>query len=70
MFDVNSSESQTYSNFYHCQANIPTFSPYYVPPTASVQTCNPMKLTTPSRTFRFSIDFVLIYPKKYHAELT
>ena len=47
MFYFNISESQTYSKYYHCQANIPILSPSYVPPSTSVQTCKPMWLTVP-----------------------
>ena len=47
MFYFNISESQTYSKCYHCQANSPTLSPCYIPPTGSVQTCKPMWLATP-----------------------
>ena len=41
IFYFNISESQTYSKYYHCQANTPIFSPCYVPPNASVHTCKP-----------------------------
>ena len=47
IFYFNISESQTYSKYYHCQANISNFSPRYIPPSASVQTCKLMQLTTP-----------------------
>ena len=37
IFYSNISESQTYSKYYHCQANIPILSLCYIP-SASVQT--------------------------------
>ena len=37
IFYVSFSESQIYSNYYHCQENIPNLSPR-----ASTQTCKPM----------------------------
>ena len=42
IFYFNISESQTCSKYYHCQANSPNLSPWYIPPSASVQTCDPM----------------------------
>ena len=42
IFYFNIFESQTYSKYYHCQANISNFSPWYIPPSARVQTCKRM----------------------------
>ena len=42
IFYFNIPESQTYSKYYHCQANIPNLFPWYIPPSASVQTFKPM----------------------------
>ena len=38
IFYFNISESQTYSKYYHCQANILILSAWYIPPSASAQT--------------------------------
>ena len=42
IFYFNISESQTYSKYYHCQGNISNLSPWYIPPSASVQMCKPI----------------------------
>ena len=42
VFYFNISESQTYSKYYYCQVNILNLSPWYILPSASVQTCKPM----------------------------
>ena len=34
--------SNIFKKYYHCQANIPFLSPWYIPPSTSVQTCKPM----------------------------
>ena len=39
---LNIYESQTYSEYCHCQENIQSLSPWYITPSASVQTCKPM----------------------------
>ena len=62
-FYFNISESQTYSKYYHCQANLSDLPPWYIPPSASVQTLNPMWLTT-TWSSSCCIDVSLIYPKK------
>ena len=38
-FYFNISDTQTYLKYYHCQANIPNFSPWYILPSASFQKC-------------------------------
>ena len=42
IFYFNISESQTFSKYYYYQANISNLSAWYIPPSASVQTCKPM----------------------------
>ena len=42
IFYFSISESQTYSKYYHCQANISNLSQRYKLLSASVQTCKPM----------------------------
>ena len=64
IFYFNISESQTYSKYYQCQANMSNLSPWYIPPSDSVQTCKPMQMTTP-RSSTCCIDVSLIYPKNY-----
>ena len=39
---LNISESPKYSKFYQCQVNVPNLSPWYIPPSASVQMYMPM----------------------------
>ena len=50
---VNISESQTYSEYYHNQTNIPILSPCYRPASANIQTCKPMLLTDLQILYRF-----------------